>query len=231
MAPTDGTARLSLKGNYFNKSFGAKSNSLQITYQVDSGELIDVVATLDDNTYKATVDLTGFDYTRSFAFTITVMDELDTVTKPLTLQPGIPVFDWGQKDFAFHVPVSINGITLDYIVEQGTLNGWTYRKWNSGLAECWYRKEHTVDISAPWGNLYSGKSATGRTPYPFVFKEKPHETVTIKSSLGAVFAACSSGGLGDNTVSHTASYNAIRPSAMTEESTVFFEYYVVGRWK
>lgn len=27
--------------------------------------------------------------------------------------------------------------TADYIVEQGTTNGWTYRKWNSGIAECW----------------------------------------------------------------------------------------------
>lgn len=25
----------------------------------------------------------------------------------------------------------------DYIVEQGTLNGWSYRKWISGVAECW----------------------------------------------------------------------------------------------
>ena len=26
---------------------------------------------------------------------------------------------------------------IDYIVEQGTSGIWTYRKWNSGLAECW----------------------------------------------------------------------------------------------
>ena len=26
---------------------------------------------------------------------------------------------------------------VDYIVEQGTTNGWTYRKWHSGVAECW----------------------------------------------------------------------------------------------
>lgn len=232
LAPTDGTARLSLKGNYFNKSFGAKSNSLQITYQVDSGEPIDVVATLDDNnTYEATVNLTDFDYTKSFAFTITAKDELDTVTKSLTLQPGIPVFDWGQKDFAFHVPVSINGTTLNYMVEMGTKDGWLYIKWKNGLAMCWYRKEHTVAISETWGSLYAGTNATGRTAYPFTFVEKPHEAVTVKSSVPSVFATCSSGGLGDNTTTHTASYNAVRPTAYTEESTVFFEYYVVGFWK
>lgn len=26
---------------------------------------------------------------------------------------------------------------VDYIVEQGTSGIWTYRKWNSGVAECW----------------------------------------------------------------------------------------------
>ena len=25
----------------------------------------------------------------------------------------------------------------DYIIEQGTSGAWTYRKWNSGIAECW----------------------------------------------------------------------------------------------
>ena len=25
----------------------------------------------------------------------------------------------------------------DYVIEQGTVGSWTYRKWASGLAECW----------------------------------------------------------------------------------------------
>ena len=28
-------------------------------------------------------------------------------------------------------------LSVDYIVEQGTSGIWTYRKWNSGIAECW----------------------------------------------------------------------------------------------
>lgn len=31
----------------------------------------------------------------------------------------------------------------DYIVEQGTSGNWTYRKWNSGIAECWGRLTET----------------------------------------------------------------------------------------
>lgn len=34
--------------------------------------------------------------------------------------------------------LSIGGNTVaDFIVEQGTSGTWTYRKWNSGIAECW----------------------------------------------------------------------------------------------
>ena len=29
------------------------------------------------------------------------------------------------------------GLIADYVVEQGTDGIWTYRKWNSGIAECW----------------------------------------------------------------------------------------------
>lgn len=29
------------------------------------------------------------------------------------------------------------GFIADYVVEQGTSGIWTYRKWNSGIAECW----------------------------------------------------------------------------------------------
>ena len=29
------------------------------------------------------------------------------------------------------------GLIADYVVEQGTSGTWTYRKWNSGIAECW----------------------------------------------------------------------------------------------
>lgn len=32
---------------------------------------------------------------------------------------------------------SVAAVQMDYVVEQGTWNYWTYRKWNSGIAECW----------------------------------------------------------------------------------------------
>lgn len=34
----------------------------------------------------------------------------------------------------------------DYIVEQGTSGNWTYRKWNSGIAECWFYGSIKIEI-------------------------------------------------------------------------------------
>ena len=35
----------------------------------------------------------------------------------------------------------------DYVIEQGTSGIWTYRKWNSGVAECWGTTSVTVTLS------------------------------------------------------------------------------------
>lgn len=47
----------------------------------------------------------------------------------------------------------------DYITAQGTSNGWVYRKWNSGISECWGNFSHSsVSISSKSGNAwYSGE--------------------------------------------------------------------------
>ena len=43
----------------------------------------------------------------------------------------------------------------DYIVDQGTDGIWTYRKWNSGIAECWGRGAVTTySCTTQSGNLW-----------------------------------------------------------------------------
>lgn len=107
--PTSGNATLTLEGNYFNGSFGAVSNTLTVKYRKGSGSYVTVTPNISGNKYTATVQLTGLDYTQSFTFDVVVSDKIRTVTKKLTLQKGTPVFDWGENDFAFNVPVKING--------------------------------------------------------------------------------------------------------------------------
>ena len=43
---------------------------------------------------------------------------------------------------------------VDYVVEQGTEGIWTYRKWNSGIAECCGITPQTTLEYAAWGNVY-----------------------------------------------------------------------------
>ena len=110
--PTNGEATLKIEGNYFDGSFGSKSNTLTVQYRQGDGDYVPVTPTITDNKYSATVSLSGLDYTKAFSFEVVVSDAVNTITKPLTLQKGIPVFDWGENDFNFNVPVTIKGVNI-----------------------------------------------------------------------------------------------------------------------
>ena len=57
----------------------------------------------------------------------------------------------------------------DYVVEQGASGIWTYRKWNSGVAECWCRQTVTVNFAQQiYTSLYITQAAT-TTAYPDIF--------------------------------------------------------------
>jgi hypothetical protein len=110
--PTNGKATLKIEGNYFGGNFGAKANTLTVKYRQGNGSYVSVTPTISNNKYSATVSLEDLDYTKSFNFEVVVADALSVVPKPLTLQKGIPVFDWGEEDFNFNVPVIINGVNI-----------------------------------------------------------------------------------------------------------------------
>lgn len=64
-------------------------------------------------------------------------------------------------------------LSVDYIVEQGTSGMWTYRKWNSGIAECWGQVTASVYYGTSGfltGGYYSGELTT---EYPFTFADTP----------------------------------------------------------
>ena len=71
-------------------------------------------------TYRTSAAITlddTFDYRKSYDFQIQAYDgangtALTTVTRDLVIKRGIPVFDWGENDFNFHVPVKIGDTTL-----------------------------------------------------------------------------------------------------------------------
>lgn len=116
--PTGDTVTVSVRGKWFNGAFGAVANTLRlrVAYKVDGatnyGGYTDMTATKNGNEYTATIQLSGLAYTNAYRFQIRLDDAVYTDGRYATdiyLSKGIPVFDWGEDDFAFHVPVKIDG--------------------------------------------------------------------------------------------------------------------------
>lgn len=107
--PAGSSVALNLTGTCYLGTFGAADNQLTLSYRVNGGEPVTVVPKqTEDHRYSLPVLLTGLDYTRVHTITVTAADCLETVEKTLILKKSIPVFDWGEQDFAFHVPVTMD---------------------------------------------------------------------------------------------------------------------------
>ena len=52
----------------------------------------------------------------------------------------------------------------DYVVQQGTSGIWTYRKWNSGIAECWGIYKFQLNLVEQFQNVWAGHSFTLNLP-------------------------------------------------------------------
>lgn len=177
MDPTSGKATLKVKGEYFNGSFGAVSNALTVKYKIGySGDEVALTPTISGNTYTVSAELEGLTYTSSHTVIVTVSDKLASVENRLSVKRGIPVFDWGESDFSFNVPVTVESLPVAQIVESGKSGIWRYRKWSNGDAECWgeYTGKHAIT------NNYNGVyySNTITVQYPFAFASPAILTVS-----------------------------------------------------
>ena len=132
--------------------------------------------------------------------------------------------------FPSHFSSNLNATIKDYVVEQGTSDIWTYRKWNSGIAECWGIYTMASSCTTAWGSLYYSNKTTPRINYPFTFKSRPQETVSLRLDAYSAWPYADSEGKGMNTTTQTAVYGFLRPSTMGE-TTIRYEFTVIGRWK
>lgn len=110
---------LKVSGNYFNGSFGAVDNTLQLQtrYQVgggDWGEWTDLEGspTFNGNTYELTANFTDFIYSEAYTFQCRAIDKLNIVQSSQYTIRYMPLFDWSEKDFNFNVPIQMNGETV-----------------------------------------------------------------------------------------------------------------------
>lgn len=139
---TNAIATIKINGEFFNNSFGVVDNSLDVyikhTKSEDWISLTDAIE-YAGNTYSLTYKIDDINYSEAISYQVKIVDRLaDPYVTPESVLRLLPVFDWGENDFNFNVPISFNGIPMaDYVVEQRAVDGWDYRKWNSGVAECW----------------------------------------------------------------------------------------------
>ena len=123
------------------------------------------------------------------------------------------------------------GGARDVVVEEGSSGIWSYRKWSSGVAECWCTKDITANITTAWGGIYtSGALAETNIVYPFVFVGLPILNVSLNAIGTSAFLMASgdSGVQGSST--QTGTYEICRGS-LTEIGWFSMSYHAKGRWK
>lgn len=119
-----GNFTFTVNGNYFNGSFGAKSNSLTVKYRYCvKGDEGNYSAWANMNvipgygTYSATAELSGLDYQTTYTFQAKANDALISLEKERAIKAS-PVFDWSEDDFNFNVPVSYTDGGTKYYFSQ-----------------------------------------------------------------------------------------------------------------
>lgn len=105
-APTTGQVALTVAGNCWKGNFGATENTLTGSYRVDSGQWQPLNLTIrEDHTYETQLLLEELDYRLGHVIEVSVTDKMGTVKANVYVGRGLPVFDWGEDYFNFHVPV------------------------------------------------------------------------------------------------------------------------------
>lgn len=126
-------------------------------------------------------------------------------TFEITIGKGIPLFYFDivkssvsmdmfpthSNAFEVNGDIYINGEKIgDFVVEEGTDGIWTYRKWNSGIAECWGIKDGTANHTRTWAGLSICDAVNVSFPTD-LFLATPTATM---SSIGANSSVIFNGG-------------------------------------
>ena len=243
------------KGEWCSKHFGAAHNALNVAYRYKTGSGswsawsgTDYVT--DNNSYSVTFTINNLDYSKSYTVQSRAVDSLSSVvTTEYTLRLT-PVFDWGESDFNFNVPVSIDGnLTVkgnlvvegeqpdapaDYVIATGSeamgTNGtWYWEKWKSGKATCYgVRNFGNMAVSTAWGDLY--RSAIFTQPLPTGLFNSMPSVITIDFSNGGMSAWSVKHEQSLPSASDTGSFMVVRAASATL-SQVYLSFNVIGRWK
>ena len=119
---------------------------------------------------------------------------------------------------------SIGG--ADYVIDFGSIDGWTYQKWASGIARCWCTKQTGLLNLSGTSVIYKQDDAIKQSSYPIVFTTVPCETVTVQSNSAILWAASKI----KNTESSSGAY-AIISTDISPGISGTVSIHVEGFWK
>lgn len=141
---------------------------------------------------------------------------------------GVPIEIYGIK-YDYVLPAQVEA--ADYVVEQGTSGIWTYRKWSSGIAECWGIGLVNGTWTA-WGSIYFIQASF---TYPFTFTTLPVMQANAQALTGissnSTMSVGSYMGMTEESMKSGCSIALYRPTAGTNNANYPVNIYVIGRWK
>lgn len=124
----------------------------------------------------------------------------------------------------------LEALKTDYVVEEGTNGIWTYRKWNSGIAECWGWHSTTVTASewSAWGNLYETGGSSRTETFPNgLFNAVPIIMVSPPQASNGAFVETT----GPGSATNTPNIYIVRPSKVSSTVTFNVPIFARGTWK
>ena len=179
------------------------------------------------------LELCSLDANTSYDFHLQIQDKLYSLSSLdlyFTVPQGTPLIALRKKKVGINTPepqatldvagdMRVDGSPLaDFVIQQGTSGVWTYRRWKSGIAECWCRKTVSTALNNAWGSLYtSGSLTTLNVSFPFTFAEVPTVTVSLSCTGVGAFIMVPGSSPGTSTKS-TGVYEIARANARKRQA-------------
>lgn len=179
-------------------------NTITITYKarVQGTDPYTVTGSLQDNV-PSTVTL---DNQYSWELVVTLTDYFGMTTSYTAIvsrgmpiiyfdrineSVGINCFPKHQNTLEIDGDIYINSALLqDFVVEQGSSGIWIYRKWNSGIAECWgYVTGERISMTTHYGALYYGALITQAFPSGLFVSAPPMVQVQAYDNGNGTYAS------------------------------------------
>lgn len=162
---------LEVTGACYYGSFGGSDNTLGVEYRYrpqgtdawGAWTAVDSVLPMGF-TYLARARAEGLDYQTAYEFQARATDALEQVESKVKVVKASPGFDWGKDDFAFHIPVYIQGVKVTPDVQPNLLLNPQFRINQRGSSTYAITKPaYTLDGWKTSGTTAAGEVVVGQS--------------------------------------------------------------------